>query len=113
MGASNFGQTEVGKYKDANEAYRQAQEEATWESGHDPYNGTISTCTSLSKARNAPRYGTKAFDKFEDERTENMDKRDCEFVEITGAALKKLKGNRFKKGAKGIKAFYFFGWAAE
>lgn len=112
MGACNFGQTEVGKYKNANEAYRAAREEALYDEGHDPYNGTISTCTSLREARNAPRYGTKAFQEFEDKRLDDMSKRDCEFVEIKGAELQKLKGSRYK-GKRGIKAFYFFGWAAE
>ena len=50
MGANSFSQLEVGKYKTAGEAYRAAKQEAEWEDGHDPYNGTISTCTDLSSA---------------------------------------------------------------
>lgn len=46
MGACNF--IEFGKGKTAREAFDALVEQATWEYGHDPYNGTIST-TSLSR----------------------------------------------------------------
>ncbi|MDG1949474.1 MAG: hypothetical protein P8J32_01470 [bacterium] len=112
MGACTFGQTEIGKFKNVGEAYRAAQEEANHEEGHNPYNGTISTCTSLSVARNAPRFGTQAFDKFEDKLLDDLGKRECLYVELTGAALQKRKPN-YLKGKKGVKGYYFFGWAAE
>jgi len=41
-----------------------------------------------------------------------MDKRDCRFIELEGTALKKVKEKHGYKGKKGIKAFYFYGWAA-
>lgn len=46
MGACNF--IEFGKGKTAKEAFNALVQEAEWEYGHDPYNGTIST-TSLSR----------------------------------------------------------------
>ena len=46
MGASNFETISFGKTVD--EAYRNACEEATWECGHDAYNGTISTTQGYS-----------------------------------------------------------------
>lgn len=46
MGATNFIDFRVGKTKE--DAFRALVEEAEWEYGHDPYNGTIST-TSLSR----------------------------------------------------------------
>lgn len=46
MGACNF--IEFGIGKTAAQAFASLVEEAEWEYGHDPYNGTIST-TSLSR----------------------------------------------------------------
>ena len=41
MGACDF--TAVGRGSNASKAYQSAVEEAEYEDGHDPYNGTIST----------------------------------------------------------------------
>lgn len=46
MGACNF--IEFGKGKTKEQAFKALVQEAEWEHGHDPYNGTIST-TSLSR----------------------------------------------------------------
>lgn len=46
MGATNFIMFGRGKTKE--EAFKALVQEAEWEYGHDPYNGTIST-TSLSR----------------------------------------------------------------
>ena len=46
MGACNFIEFKVAKTKEA--AFEALVEEAQWEYGHDPYNGTIST-TYLSR----------------------------------------------------------------
>ena len=43
MGACNF--IEFGEGRNVREAYATLVEEAVFEYGHDPYNGTISTCT--------------------------------------------------------------------
>ena len=45
MGACNF--IEFGKGETAQEAFDKLVDQALWEYGHDPYNGTIST-TSLT-----------------------------------------------------------------
>lgn len=46
MGACNF--IEFGRGKTKEQAFKALVQEAEWEYGHDPYNGTIST-TSLSR----------------------------------------------------------------
>ena len=43
MGATTFGNLAVGRFKNASEAYDDLVSEALYESGHDSYNGTIST----------------------------------------------------------------------
>ena len=117
MGATNFSHIQVGR-GGARELYREAVEEALYEDGHDPYNGTISTTRGFKNLTStAPRFGTKAFNKWEDDVIEN-DKFGIEkwgpaaCIEIKGASLKKLKERYGYKGKRGIKAFYFFGWAA-
>lgn len=120
MGATNFGHTIIGKYKPI-EAYNKLVKDALYECGHDSYNGTISTtngCKNLTDR--APRYGTKAFQTWEDDVIDN-DKFGVEkwgnagFVEIPPKTLlfKKMKERNGLKGRKGIRAYYFFGWAAE
>ena len=43
MGAQTFEILSVGRFKTASEAYSHECAEAEYFSGHDPYNGTIST----------------------------------------------------------------------
>jgi len=46
MGATNIHYTASKKnYKSAREAYKALREDAQYEYGHDPYSGTIATCT--------------------------------------------------------------------
>lgn len=115
MGACSFAVMQVGRYKDASEAYREACIEAEEYYGHqEGYNGTISTthgCYPLRKKH--PQFGSKKFYDFINDETEEMAKRECKYIEVTGAALKRAKERSGYKGCKGIKAFYFFGWAAE
>jgi len=112
MGACDFSRLQLGKFKTAREAYREAVEDAEYEDGHDSYNGTISTTDGFYTRTDNPRYGTAAFDKWEEKKLSSLDKRDCVCVEITGAVLKRMKERRGMKGKKGIRAFYFFGMAA-
>ena len=112
MGATTFGNLAVGKYKNGSEAYNHLVENALYDHGHDPYNGTISTTDGFRMRNDNPRYGTKSFSKWEDKMINNMNKYDCVCVEITGAVLKRIKESRGYKGKKGIKAFYFVGWAS-
>lgn len=111
MGAIQFGQVEIAKT--AKDAYSRAVEEAEYESGHDPYNGTISTTEGFRMTTGNPRFGTKAFAKWEEENVDNYGKWEgCGCIEITGAVAKRIKEKRGLKGRRGLKVFYFFGWAA-
>lgn len=112
MGATTFGDLAVGRYKNASDAYNGLVDKAQYENGHDPYNGTISTTQGFNILSNNPRYGTKSFNNWEDKMINTIDKYDCLCVEITGSVLKRLKERNGYKGKKGIKAFYFFGWAS-
>jgi hypothetical protein len=115
MGACNFSTTGFGKT--VQEAYRNACDESQYESGHDSYNGTISTTRGfrLFSKEEHPRYGTKVFQKWENDIIEN-DKFGIEkwgkagAVEIPRSYM--LKKYPHMKGKRG-KMFYFFGWAAE
>jgi hypothetical protein len=114
MGACNFGTTSIGKFKDAREAYDTACKEAVEYSGHrDGYNGTISTTRGFKLITTAPKFGTKAFQEWEDKQLDTLQKYGhCIAIEITGKIFNEMKKRDFS-GKKGIKAFYFFGWAAE
>jgi hypothetical protein len=112
MGAVDFSALEVGRFKRPGDAFNEAREDAEYEYGHDPYNGTISTCDNFDIRDDNPRYGTAAFNKWEDKVLSDLSKRECVCVEITGAVLKRLKERRGYKGKKGIRAFYFFGMAS-
>lgn len=112
MAACEFSRLQVGRFKRPGDAFYEAQEEAEYECGHDSYNGTISTCDDFYIRNDNPRYGTASFDKWEEKLSSNLCKRECVCVEITGAVLKRIKELRGYKGKKGIKAFYFFGWAS-
>ena len=113
MGATNFGNLAVGRYKNASQAYNDLVENAIYDYGHDPYNGTISTTNGFRMHNDNPRYGTKAFGKWKNKMLDVAEKwGDCICIEIKGAILKRIKENRGYKGKKGIKAFYFVGWAS-
>lgn len=113
MGACQFSNLMIVK-GDANTAYQEACEEMNDYNGHqDGYSGDIQTTMGFGMAKDAPRYGTKAFDKWENKMYDKLDKRDCLCVEITGAPFNRIKQRRGLKGKKGYRAFYFFGWAAE
>ena len=109
MGACEFGRIQMVK-GGVREAYREANTEANEENGHqDGYSGDIQTTHGYKPANDHPRFGTKAFDKWESELTHDMDKGDCVVVEIKGATFNRMKERRGLKGRKGIRAFYFFG----
>jgi len=119
MGATNFSDIIMIK-GNQRDAYNSLVEEAHYEYGHDSYNGTISTTSGFRDITSeAPRYGTKAFEKFEDKVLENrmygISKwDDCACIEISKntALYKKMKQRRGLQGRKGYRAFYFFGFAA-
>ena len=115
MGAYSFGITKVAKTP--KEAYKKAVEEAEYEYGHDGYNGTISTTDGYYFFDKHPRWGTKAFDKWEDKILSDDNGPiqkwgKCGCIEITGKAAKEIKEVNGLKGKRGLKVWYFFGWAA-
>ena len=108
MGWANFEVLSHGK--DLRSAYNNAVENARFEYGHDSYNGPISTTSGVQLDLNAPRYGTKAFDKYITRRfdKDNMPKYSCFAVELTGKALKEYR-QRHRLERKRIRVFYFYG----
>lgn len=110
MGAIEFNQTVIGKFKTGSEAIREARIEANAYNGHqDGYSGDIQTCDSVEFIGDAPRYRTKAFYRWEEKKLEDMAKGEAIMVEVKGLELKRLKGRRWH-GKKGVRAFYIFGW---
>lgn len=114
MGACDFSNLVVTK-GNARDAYIEANEEMRDYNGHqEGYSGDIQTTEGFyDMTHEAPKFNTKAFNKWEEEKLDKLDKRECLCVEIKSpATLKKIKERRGLKGKKGIKAYYFFGWAA-
>ena len=115
MGAHDFSTTKIAKTP--REAYKEAVKGALYEHGHDGYNGTISTTDDYYFFDEHPRWGTKKFDDWENK---ILSKEDgpiqkwvaCGCVEIKGKAAKEIKEVNGLKGKRGLKVFYFFGWAA-
>ena len=110
MGACNFDNLVITKGT-ARDAYNEACEEMNDYNGHqDGYSGDIQTTHGFRMAHDAPRFGTKAFQQWEDKKLDRMDKGECLCIELKGAVLARHK-NRFWKGKKGVKEYYFFGMA--
>ena len=115
MGATNFSTTKIAKTPKV--AYNEAVEGAEYEHGHDGYNGTISTTDDYYFFDKHPRWGTIAFDKWEEKILDNNNSPVQKWglagcVEITGKAAKEIKEVNGLKGKRGLKVWYFFGWAA-
>ena len=52
MGATSFHQSVLKKnYESAKQAFRELVEDALYEHGHDPYSGTIATCSLLGEIK--------------------------------------------------------------
>ncbi len=110
MGACDF--TLIKHGKTLQDAFDNAVEDALHEHGHDAYNGTISTTSLHGIDNNAPRYGTKAFDKYLNKQFDinGIQKWECRAVEIKGKALKEYRRRRGLERKK-IKVYLFFGLA--
>ena len=99
MGAINF--SNEAKAKTAGEAYDYLVEEALYEHGHNPYNGTISTCDIGRCTLSFAKYNEKNRDKA----YEHIEKNDwgskwvADYVDLG-------------KDAKGDRHFLFYGWAS-
>ena len=115
MGACDFSVTKIAKTP--REAYKEAVEGALYEHGNDGYNGTISTTEGYYYFDEHPRWGTKKFDDWENKILSRDNGpvqkwRACGCVEIKGKAAKEIKEVNGLKGKRGLKVWYFFGWAA-
>ncbi len=107
MGACTFSQFAYGKTAD--DAYRNAVEEARREFGTDPYNGTIATTRGFFiLPRRSGRLTNKVVREWRTEAINHprVDKwGDCACLQLP---------KRFAKGrGRGVNAYLFAGWAAE
>ena len=116
MGADTFITLMVGKYANAKEAFYKAGAEAAWMHGHSGYTGTIAEKNDfiMIKCPEKTRVTKLISDLIENDDKRIEDKwgpAGC--VEVTSPSkMKELREQRGLKGKKGIKAFYFFGWAS-
>ena len=109
MGQISVSKLVIGKYASVRDARVEMEQDSREEYGYDPYSGAIHNIdTYRDKTSEARRFGTKAFEAWESKMSNKLQKSEGIYVEIKGAALKRLKGTRYK-GKRGIKAFYFFG----
>ena len=112
MGEFDRTDFELGRNKNAEEAYNELVEEAEYEYGHDGYNGTISTSGGFKMITEHPRYGTKKFWKLVDKTMDGTKFSAWNCIEIKGAVLKAIKEKEGYKGKRNIKAFCYWGLAA-
>jgi len=110
MGACDFGQIEFGKTVD--DAYQKACDEALYESGHDAYNGTISTTHGFVMFKyNAHRDLWKQTDELI-EKSRKIEKWGrCGAMILTGKRAVEYKKRNGLKGKRGV-VVCFFGMAA-
>ena len=103
MGSHNF--SNVGYGKTAKEAYNDLVDQALWEYGHDPYNGTISTtCGFIMTSIDQKRVTQQAIDRWLEKAWEQTDKHvPCHCLE--------LPRSHAKGKPRGVRAFIFAGWA--
>jgi len=105
MGASNISQVIYGKT--LADAYNNACQEATYEHGHDSYNGTISTTRGVKLVQPTQKQITdkylRAFQNASWDRTEKWG-----HVEALALPHKYYKGR-----GHGVRAWLVCGWAAE
>ena len=73
MGADECNVVKVGKYRDDNQAYAEAVKEAEHQYWHDGFNGTISTSDGFVLRKDNPRYGTKKFWKYYNDKMHPID----------------------------------------
>ena len=99
MGAVNF--SDEAKAKNASAAYDYLVEEALYEHGHNPYNGTISTC-DMGRC-------TLSFKEFKEE---NIEKAYDHIEEIGWGSKWVADYVDLGKDKKGDSHFLFYGWAS-
>lgn len=113
MGAQFFFIKMKGIFKNANEAFTLAVQEAQYEEGHGGYTGTIAEKTSFKMINVPPRKDPFKFaNEMEEKEGFWQDKwGPAACVEVKGAYLQKQRGEHYK-GKRNFKVFYFFGWAS-
>ena len=116
MGACEFFVTKRGQYKDAQEAFDEAVNDASYDHGHDGYSGTIAEKNDFQMIECPPRTNPQSFvynllnngeGKFWNDK---WGPAAC--VEVKGSYLQKSRG-RIWKGKRNFHIYYFFGWANE
>jgi|TARA_R110000744_G_C19203801_1_gene545269 hypothetical protein len=111
MGSVDIAVVKIGVYNNANEAYREAQEEADEEYGHQQgYSGEINSTDSITRSCGHPRYGSNIFYRWLATVMADMNKGDLIYIELTKSQLKRYQSS-YLKGKRGVKGYIFFGWA--
>lgn len=112
MGAQSVYETVCihGKMSDA---YRQAKDEAREEYGHQQgYSGTIQDVEFPTEYKSKlARFNSRKFFEQIENILEDTPKRDCWYIQLSGAAAKRVKEAHGYKNRKGINVYYFFGVA--
>lgn len=103
MGACNF--ITFAEGTDHHKAYAAAVEEAQYEYGHDPYNGTISTC---GLARRQPMVVQKRFTKKAIDRAYDIAEKDDYGRKWEARAI----DCGLVPHKKGVHMWAFYGWAS-
>ena len=112
MGAHTFQETIGGKGMTASEAYTALVDQALYESGHDAYNGTISTTSGFVRIEpGRRRVRTVIREILEDEENQVRKWGPAGCIELKGAALTRWRKRNGLAGTR-AKAYVFFGWAA-
>lgn len=115
MGAEQFFVRMKGQYKNADEAFREAVEEAQFECGHGGYTGTIAEKNDFKMVEVPKRTDPFEFAlKCQDDTSDNFwsDKwGPAACVEVKGSYLQKMRGMIYK-GKRNFHVYYFFGWAS-
>jgi hypothetical protein len=112
MGSHTFQQTIGGKKMTAREGYRELVEQAQYSSGHDPYNGTISTThgfVMVDQGRRQLRTAVNA--ELDNPNSEVRKWGPAGCIELRGAQLTRWRRQHGLAGTR-AKAYLFFGWAA-
>ena len=81
-------------------------------SSQQGYSGDIQTVDGYKILKGNPRFDTKAWWKWVQEKEDLLNKREAYCVEITGAVATRIKQRRGYKGMKGYRVFFFFGIGA-
>lgn len=114
MGAEQFVVIKRGIYKDANEAFQEAVDDALYDSGHEGYTGTIAEKGDFKIIDIPGRKDVNVFieECFDDDEHFCQDKWGAAAcIQLKGARLQKERSERFK-GKRNFNVFYFFGWAS-